>query len=137
MACRRGGLRGDKDSLEFDSIFKITQWYFLETGALQSLATGNNNSDNSVVSPDTVSTSVQNNNQEVIELRGLVKQEEEKLEEQAAILDDQKSASGVGQQRRSEGPCVWCRKDRTRIQVLLKALEGQVLEESRSLPGRQ
>ena len=73
MACRRGGLRGDQDSLEFDSIFKITQWYFLETGALQSLATGNNNSDNSVVSPDTVSTSVQNNNQEVIELRGLVK----------------------------------------------------------------
>ena len=100
MACRRGGLRGEQDSLEFDSMFKITHWYFLEIGALQSLSTGNNNSDNTVVSRDTVSTSVQNNNQEVIELRGLVKQEEERLQEQAAYLDDEKSITGVGQQQK-------------------------------------
>ena len=61
---------------------------------------GNNNSVNSVVSPDTVAASVQNNNQEVMELRELVKQEEERLEEQATYLVDEKLTSGEGQQRK-------------------------------------
>ena len=71
-----------------------------------------------MVSPDTVAASVQNNNQEVMELRELVKQEEERLEEQATYLVDEKLTSGEGQQRKVKN-----------------RLFGAVMEGAKNIPG--